>query len=136
MSTRRLLGLGLAGLLILFAASLLWPSLPDGAQVPPTVHLGAASGGTTVKVQVGQKVDLDLGAGYSAIHSSDAQVLEQGMSEPCAGMDGCQRYHFTAMADGQADLQAERRAVCLPDEACPMFIFLFTIHIQVVDRQG
>jgi hypothetical protein len=136
MSTHRWLGLGLAGLLLLFAMSLIWHSLLAPAPSLPVVQLGAANGGGTVQVQAGQKVDLDLGAGYSAVHSSNAGVLVMGAIEPCLEVAGCQRYHFTAMSSGQADLQAERRAVCLPGDACPMFIFLFAIHVQVVPPQG
>ena len=125
-TSRGLIWLGL--LLTLLTLGLSWVLVS-----PITlVHLGANDGGGTVTVQVGQKLDLDLGAGYSAPRSSDTAVLgELASSESCLGVEGCQRYHFVALRPGAADLVSYRRAVCKPGEMCMLFVMLFTIHIQV-----
>jgi len=127
-------GLVLGLLVIAALAGCTSASVPSRSTPLAVLQLGEQDGGGTVQAHVGQVVELDLGEGYSAVHSSDSSVLqEQAAAGSCSEVAGCQRYTFLAKASGEADLMAERRAVCTPGDMCPMFIFLFTIHVQVAN---
>jgi hypothetical protein len=124
--------IGLVTVLALTRGSSAPSFVPPGASPSLPVMLDASAGGSTIQVHVGQAVDLDLGAGYSAPRSSDSGVLvEVGSPQICTESEGCWRYHFQALRPGEVDLVYTQRAVCKSGEMCPMFIFLWTVHVQV-----
>jgi hypothetical protein len=123
--------LGVAGLVAILVLVRIWSPLSGTSLSARALLLNADAGNSTVQLTVGQALDLDLVAGYSVPSSSDSGVLvEQGSRTACGG-EGCWRYHFQAVKAGEADLTAQRRAVCNPGEMCPMFIFLWSMHVQV-----
>jgi hypothetical protein len=126
---RAWLGLLLLGLLVGLGLSLVWPTIPS---IAPTLHLTGDNNGQTVQMQIGQELDLDLGAEYSDVHSNDPRVLaEKGAVQTCGDYIPCARYRFVAQAVGETDIVAWRRAVCKPDEMCPLFIISWSLHVQV-----
>jgi hypothetical protein len=132
MHSRHWLALGLLGLLVALGVSLLWGLAPRHLT---TLHLDDASGGQVVHLQVGQRLDLDLGPGYGPPLSSDAAVLEGQGSQTCGEPLNCRRYHFLAVAPGEVDLASWYRPICQSGEMCSQLIRLSTLHVQVVEHR-
>jgi len=103
------------------------PVTPTPVTVPPpaaashTTTITSAQADQTYHVQVGDRVVLSLGNNlrWSNATSSDANIL--------AGDETT----FIAKARGTATLTATGAPICKPDQACPMFLALFSADIIV-----
>ncbi|MGO8949706.1 MAG: hypothetical protein ACLQUY_19045 [Ktedonobacterales bacterium] len=106
-----------------------WPS-------PPTVIVTSATASKGATVQVGQTVEIALAFGHRWSLMPAAGQPELVLNTPAgygdASLKSCV-WRFTAQDVGQTTLKFTFAAICQPHQACPQFVGLLNIPINVLE---
>jgi hypothetical protein len=94
--------------------------------------IGRSASGRTVRVRVGQKVEVDLssaGLRWSGLGVVGPHLLRARGAVVQRG--GKLSATYTAVAKGRTALQARGDPVCAPGRPCPQFILLWRVRVDV-----
>jgi hypothetical protein len=120
---------GAAAVAVLAVATPALASAPR-TTTPNKIVLTVSSSGSTQTVAVGTRIVVALKSSlvWSDPTSSDTTVV---VPVHQTGNKGSVRATFAALAPGAAQLTAEGRPNCTPRQACPQFVLLWQVTINV-----
>jgi hypothetical protein len=94
--------------------------------------ISRSANGQTVRVRVGQKVEVDLsstGLRWSGLREVGSHILRvRGALDQQAGKVSAS---YIALSKGRTMLQAKGAPVCAPGRPCPQFILDWQVHVDV-----
>lgn len=107
-----------------------------GATPSPGFDLAVNEKTTSIAMKTGQRVEVILHAptGMSAwtnVRSSDASVLMPIVNWAATAARGVTLAAFQAMAPGHAQITAQASPNCSPNQACPMYLAVYTLEVTV-----
>jgi len=110
-------------------------SASSGGQTPPPLVVTQTDQGRTVSLRVGQTLEVRLAGGgsqrWSEPRSADATMLEETAAS-ANSTTGDASGTFVARTPGSTRVSSDARPICPAGQACPDFVRLWTITVDVV----
>jgi hypothetical protein len=109
------------------------PVAPSSPKTPPTTPASAltiitnADNNSTITLKTGQDFGVNLGDLHWTLNFSPSASVEQIAASSTAVAQGT----FKAVAPGIITLKATGAPICKPGQACPMFLAVLTVTIDV-----
>jgi hypothetical protein len=139
---RALLGVIVAGLILTGCGSAGTGSAPTPGATPsvspsgPHFDVVVSEKDTAAKIRVGQKLELVLHSSpnmgdWSRPRSSDETVLAPIVNPAGTAAVGVTLAAFQGLAPGLADITAIASPRCSPGQACPMYVQLYSLKVEV-----
>ncbi len=103
----------------------------------PPSQLGVADSGRTIRLNVGDSIEVGLReqpgfSQWSHPTSTNTGVLAPQVDPRAAAVQGMTLGSFRATGRGIADIQSAAGAVCSPGTACPALARAWQVHVIVV----